>query len=342
MDSQIVHVTKTSFVTILPRSTKSYTTAATTLSSLATPIMATITKTETLGLVPTATGTLGVPFDINSPLAKGEDWNHSVAIATLVAVVISGIILLAGLSYFVFLRFRGKCPHCPGYEDQLQKWERGEIKRVTPSMVKERMRACDVEKGGIDLQAKMYADRMSSLAMLEGRSGPESNSAGTVKTLVKKAGVQTDETVIAGRSHSVDSGKAWVGENDTGHPATWSIYMRDVIAPRQAETDRSIREAEDRRLARLARTIEDPNNRESVLKRAVADINEIAASRGKDADAEARPPSSSSSLYTLHEEEKDTPLKPTANPMPPRREEGESRFHERFSVATNHYLENHA
>ncbi|KAJ4317625.1 hypothetical protein N0V94_004849 [Neodidymelliopsis sp. IMI 364377] len=315
--------------------------------------MVTVTKTETLGLAPTATGTLRVPFDINSPLAHGEDWNHSIAVATLVAVGISGIILLAGLSYFVFLRFRGKCPHCPGYEDQLRKWERGEVKCITPSMVKERMRAWDLEKGRIDLQAKMHADRMSSLAMLEGRSGPESNSArrvktlvnkasAQVKTLVKKAGVQTNETVITGRSHSVDSGKAWVGENDTGHPATWSIYQRDVIAPRQAEIDRSIREVEDGRLARLARTIEDPNNRESVLQRAVADINEIAASRAKDADAEARPSSSSSSLHTLDEEEKDTPLKPTTNSMPPPREEGESRFHERFSVATNHYLENNA
>ncbi|XPT01242.1 hypothetical protein M3J09_010382 [Ascochyta lentis] len=295
--------------------------------------MATMTIKETVTDSPTAY----IPADIASPLANGRDGTPPLAILTLVAVIICGLILLFALGYFVILRCRGKCPHCPCYEDEVKKWRRGELKQVTPGMVQRRMRAWDLEKGSGELEAqeKVVQDRGQSLAFLEGRveksvQGEGKEDSRTGAEIEKPQPVHLSDLrhdsgyhVAAARRYSGGSEKTQVAAVDTGHPATYSAYLRDVVAPRDAETKRSLQEAEDQAFARLADRIQNPNNRDSVLQQATDELKQrIAAREEKE-----------------KEEQKEQGLKDAMQRMPPPRKGSQSRFVERFSLETNHDLQ---
>ncbi|KAI4631407.1 hypothetical protein J4E83_002939 [Alternaria metachromatica] len=42
------------------------------------------------------------------------------------------------IGYLVFMRFKGKCSSCQDLQEQIAKWECGELKRITPQMVMKR------------------------------------------------------------------------------------------------------------------------------------------------------------------------------------------------------------
>ena len=207
------------------------------------------------------------------------------------------------------------------YEQQLQKYQRGELQPITPAMVqermtmssfRERMRAWDLEKGGMDLQVKMHKDRMQSLVRLEGR------------TLSKQAfyGRTAEERTLDGRTLSGRADSVWSKDgtaenkaivklqepaaahlsaaatnlnedleatlvfpdmiiNDFAWTKTHSAYLKDVVTPREAEAQRSLREAEDRRLVRLMTTVSDQNIRDSVQERAQNEVKEMLDGREK-------------------------------------------------------------
>jgi hypothetical protein len=165
--------------------------AGSTLTTLAAKVVPTPTMTTAAtdfpALLQTSTGIPPLPLAFDSPLATGKDHTPAVAIITLVMVIISALFLFVAFCYFIFLRFRGKCPQCPQYEDELKKWKNGSLKPITREMVYNRPHNCDLEKGvdvfdekdpfddqvsPSDAQAKQYKalQRAQSLASLEGRA----------------------------------------------------------------------------------------------------------------------------------------------------------------------------
>ncbi|KAA8611999.1 hypothetical protein A1F94_006721 [Pyrenophora tritici-repentis] len=54
------------------------------------------------------------------------------------AFAVLGLLLLVTVCYMIYLRFQGKCPRCNDMEKQLEKWQSGELKCITPGMVRER------------------------------------------------------------------------------------------------------------------------------------------------------------------------------------------------------------
>ena len=180
---------------------------------------------------------------------------------------------------------------------------------MSSSLLRERMRAWDLEKGRMNLQVKMYEDRMRSLACLEGqtidkgqqvdgqtlerwtldgradsvwfedgtiddkeegckyfRSGARLNVPPAAHFAVTAAQPGDEEGVLIAGTVIV---------NDFAHPKSHSAYLNDVVAPREAEAKRLLREAEDQRLERLLGQVSNQNNRDSVQERAQREIKEI-------------------------------------------------------------------
>lgn len=192
----------------------------------------------------------------------------------------------------------------------------------------------------MDLQAKMYKDRMKSLACLEGRSeaswsgrtfdsGSEAvkeyynvnvevqQPAATYASAARRdSGCRFGSSGIMADARRYTKDAEMTLVNDTGHPATHSAYLRDVAAPREAEAKRLLQEVEEQALTRLLNTASDPKNRESVQQRAKVKVNEIIEAR------EAK--------TSEHREERT--VEPTAGRMPAPRRDNKSRFNERFSL----------
>ncbi|KAF3041967.1 hypothetical protein E8E12_009186 [Didymella heteroderae] len=154
--------------------------------------------TDAPALFQTPTGIPTLPSAFDSPLATGQVHTPAVAIVTLVAVIICALVLLVALCCFIFLRIRGTCPQCPQYEDELSKWKNGSLKPITPAMVYSRPHNRDLEKAlGVfeenvlnsfdeqvspfDEQAKQFKARMhaKSLASLEGHDLERDQESGT-------------------------------------------------------------------------------------------------------------------------------------------------------------------
>lgn len=251
-------------------------------------------------------------------------------------VLICALILLVALLYFVFLRFRGKCPNCPDYENEIKKWKNGDLKVIHPKMVQQRMRAMDLEKGTSDPQAQTHqADmRMQSLACLGGQMLSERSSVGRVDSVWSKESVERDtedrEAVESPQANTVsparipahvvaavarldeDAEATLVNPEYAEFPKTHSAYLKNVIAPREAQAKRSLQEAEEQALSRHLDIASDPSNRESVQQRAMDRVKEIILAR----------------------EVKDNADELQHLPAP--RIGGASRFKERFSLDTNH------
>lgn len=138
--------------------------------------------TDSPTLLQTSTGIPPLPSAFDSPLATGKIHTPAIAIVFLVVIIIFALFLFVAFCYFFFLRFRGKCPQCPQYESELEKWKNGSLKPTTREMVRNRQDNRDLEKG-VDMfdgkavnprgdQAKQHKviQRAQSLASLEGRT----------------------------------------------------------------------------------------------------------------------------------------------------------------------------
>lgn len=102
---------------------------------------------------------------------------------TLTAVVIMGLLLAALIGYTLYLRCKGECPKCRDFKEQVGKWERGELKRITKDMVVRSSNGAndlggasssgfddvDLEKGD-DVVVDVEAARAAALDKLEGRA----------------------------------------------------------------------------------------------------------------------------------------------------------------------------
>ncbi|KAJ8112423.1 hypothetical protein OPT61_g5203 [Boeremia exigua] len=222
-----------------------------------------------------------LPSNFTSPLATGKVPTPAIAIVALIAAIVCALILLLALLYFILLRFRGKCPNCSGYEDGIKKWKNGELKVITSQMVQERMRAWDLEKDETDLQAQTYSLWTED---------SDNNDKGKEETV---------ETPIA-ETKPPDPPKRAYTEGNTGatlavpdFPRTHSAYLRDVVAPREAEVKRSMREAEEHAISRHLQTASDPSKRQSVQQRAVDKVNEIIVERAARKETGKKPVSQS-------------------------------------------------
>jgi hypothetical protein len=99
----------------------------------------------------------------------------------LVIIAILALLLLTILGYLIFLYCRGQCPECLDMKLQLDKWESGQLKRITKDMVKKRealnkhkSTTSSYASSDADIELGVYPDRTSArseaLSQLEGRA----------------------------------------------------------------------------------------------------------------------------------------------------------------------------
>jgi hypothetical protein len=99
--------------------------------------------------------------------------DNSLAIATIVVVIVLSLALLNLLGYMIFLRLKRECSSCTDKNIQLAKWECGEIKplqRISTALQLDKGFVCDLEKG--TTQRDLYEDEVV-------------NSRGSEKTRMK-------------------------------------------------------------------------------------------------------------------------------------------------------------
>ena len=72
------------------------------------------------------------------PVGSKHQFNDTSVGIFAAAFVILAVLLLAMIGYMLYLRCRGKCPRCQDMSSQLEKWQSGELKRITPQMVRQR------------------------------------------------------------------------------------------------------------------------------------------------------------------------------------------------------------
>lgn len=65
-------------------------------------------------------------------------WNDRMASLSLAAIILVVLLLLSLMVYAIYQRIRGKCHKCQDNERQIEKYKNGELKRVSPDMVKSR------------------------------------------------------------------------------------------------------------------------------------------------------------------------------------------------------------
>jgi hypothetical protein len=72
------------------------------------------------------------------PLVPKPKFNDTFVIVILSVFILFAILLIAMISYLVYLRCKGQCSQCRETQRQISKWESGELKRITPQMVMKR------------------------------------------------------------------------------------------------------------------------------------------------------------------------------------------------------------
>ena len=262
--------------------------------------------------------------------------------------------ILSALLYFIVLRIRGRCTNCIPLEDELHKWKTGQLKPITREMVDARMRKRDEENavegtGAMDVQAALYREqmRMQSLATLEGRD-EQGSVKGSLGGSEKTIAVEYDDdaktiasSFLSSASSSqsslkdlrpvveetgrelTDDGTATPKHDSFPFPKTYSGYLENVIAPREAEAARLRREGQDQLIERNLDIASDPSKRASVQEKAMARANKYMLERVEEEKEEKE--------EKENENKKETQI---ARPMPAARADGQSRFKERFSLAS--------
>ncbi|KAI4948510.1 hypothetical protein J4E91_005934 [Alternaria rosae] len=72
------------------------------------------------------------------PLGPKRQFNDTSVIVILSLFILFAILLIAMVGYLIFMRFKGKCSSCRDLQEQILKWESGELKCITPHMIMER------------------------------------------------------------------------------------------------------------------------------------------------------------------------------------------------------------
>ena len=72
------------------------------------------------------------------PLGPNRHFDDTPVIVILSLFILFAILLIAMIGYLVFMRFKGECSSCQDLQEQISKWECGELKRITPRMVMKR------------------------------------------------------------------------------------------------------------------------------------------------------------------------------------------------------------
>lgn len=98
----------------------------------------------TSSILPSSLESFPLPSATSNPTALPElfgpkqKFNDTFAYVVLSILIILAVSLLGMIGYLIYLRCKGKCPKCNNMENQLRKWESGELKRITPYMVRQR------------------------------------------------------------------------------------------------------------------------------------------------------------------------------------------------------------
>lgn len=353
---------RTGVFTATTRAVLTFTTPATKTTKVAATSTVMAAATGSPASLPTSTGIPPLPSAFDSPLATGKDHTPAVAIVTLVAVIICGLILLLALGYFIFLRVCGKCPNCPQYEDEIKKYKNGSLKYIDAGMVRERVRLWDEEKGPmgpIDQQAHMHKVlmRQQSLACLEGRTQDQAQDDRTLgdwalkhlrKLRFKAAKGRTDsgwssEATIDGEEEPKDFGKEKEQVNKQIQPEV------DLLAPVPAHLAAAVTQLspdDGKTLVNPALRNPEFNKTYSTYKRDVValrkeeqKVQEIAAHLDIASDPNNRESvqvraAVKAKAMTI---ELDTNKAETNETMTTPRQVGESRFKEHLSWATKSY-----
>jgi len=72
------------------------------------------------------------------PIGSKRQFNDTSVGIFAAAFVVLAVLLLTMVGHMIYLRCRGKCPRCQDMSSQLEKWQSGELKRITPQMVRQR------------------------------------------------------------------------------------------------------------------------------------------------------------------------------------------------------------
>jgi hypothetical protein len=110
-------------------------------------------------------------------------FNDTFVYVILAIVAILALLLFTMLAYLIFLYCRGQCPKCLDMKLQLDKWESGQLKRITKDMAKKRealnkhkSTTSSYASSDADIEMGAYPDRTSArseaLTQLEGRAQP--------------------------------------------------------------------------------------------------------------------------------------------------------------------------
>ncbi|RMZ71931.1 sugar transporter stl1 [Pyrenophora seminiperda CCB06] len=114
--------------TLISSSSASVSTLTSSVSTL-TPSASTSTS-SVISISPSSSAT-GAP-------AKHQPWNDTTARLFTALLILLAVLLLAMVSYMIYFCLRGKCPHCRDLQDQLDRWQSGDLQRITPAMVRQR------------------------------------------------------------------------------------------------------------------------------------------------------------------------------------------------------------
>jgi hypothetical protein len=88
--------------------------------------------------VPTSTAMQTVST-VSPKAAPGQPKiDDTFAYVVLVLLIMLAALLITMVACMIYLRCQGKCPNCHKMQNQLEKWESGELKRITPSSVRKR------------------------------------------------------------------------------------------------------------------------------------------------------------------------------------------------------------
>ena len=85
-----------------------------------------------------SSGIPSLPPELVDPATNKAAVIDSIIITILVAIIIMMVLLCSTIAYTIYLCCSGQCPNCNDLRQQIDKWECGDLKRITTDMVKKR------------------------------------------------------------------------------------------------------------------------------------------------------------------------------------------------------------
>lgn len=186
----VVFVTATDYVIVYPTVVIPETTlgqlstmvtsyrAATSVDAVSTIMTSDSSVTSSISSI---TGVPALPSKSTSsqPYPKTKLWDDKLASLALTIIILLVIVLLSLLVYAIYQRARGRCYNCSSNEALLYKYKTGQLKHISPTMVKDREKWMasesirtgaddDLEMGHLSYAEKRDKDREEALAALNG------------------------------------------------------------------------------------------------------------------------------------------------------------------------------